>query len=156
MRHYLQVESQPKAQSRETEAINIEANYSKCFDDDGRLKRTGKHAKFMAVEIIELVILNKAKVQVPHQCSYAGTLWTATSHIITAVIGSGVLSLAWAVGQLGWVAGPVVMTLFAVVNLYTSNLLAQCYRAGDLVTGQRNYTYMDAVKANLGALQVFH
>lgn len=80
----------------------------------------------------------------------AGTFWTATSHIITAVIGSGVLSLAWAVAQLGWVAGPIVMLLFAIVNLYTSNLLALCYRTGDPITGQRNYTYMDAVKANLG------
>ncbi|KAK9287216.1 hypothetical protein L1049_015629 [Liquidambar formosana] len=122
VRHYLQVEVQPKA-NNETEAINPQSNYSKCFDDDGRLKRTG-------------------------------TFWTATSHIITAVIGSGVLSLAWAIGQLGWVAGPTVMILFAFVNLYTSNLLSQCYRHGDPVTGQRNYTYMDAVKANLGGRKV--
>lgn len=74
----------------------------------------------------------------------------ATAHIITAVIGSGVLSLAWAVAQLGWVAGPVVMFLFAVVNLYTSNLLTQCYRTGDSVTGHRNYTYMEAVNSILG------
>ncbi|CAL5399772.1 unnamed protein product [Camellia sinensis] len=123
IRHYLQVESQPKGHSSETEAINPLANYSKCFDDDGRLKRTG-------------------------------TFWTATSHIITAVIGSGVLSLAWAIAQLGWVAGPAVMILFAFVILYTSNLLSQCYRSGDPVTGPRNYTYMDAVKANLGGGKV--
>ncbi|KAH7852452.1 hypothetical protein Vadar_024969 [Vaccinium darrowii] len=98
-------------------------NYSKCFDDDGRLKRTG-------------------------------TFWTATSHIITAVIGSGVLSLAWAIAQLGWVAGPAVMILFAIVILYTSSLLSRCYRTGDPVTGTRNYTYMDAVKANLGGTKV--
>ncbi|KAK7813883.1 amino acid permease 2 [Quercus suber] len=97
-RHYLQVEVQPKTQA-ETEAINPVSNYSKCFDDDGRLKRTG-------------------------------TFWTATAHIITAVIGSGVLSLAWAIAQLGWVAGPAVLILFALVNIYTSNLLAHCYRAG--------------------------
>lgn len=80
----------------------------------------------------------------------AGTFWTATSHIITAVIGSGVLSLAWAIAQLGWVAGPTVLVLFAFVNLYTSNLLTECYRSGDPITGQRNYTYMEAVKAHLG------
>ncbi|CAN1289705.1 Amino acid permease 6, partial [Linum perenne] len=34
-----------------------------------------------------------------------GTWVTASAHIITAVIGSGVLSLAWAIAQLGWVAG---------------------------------------------------
>ncbi|MCI31144.1 amino acid permease 2-like, partial [Trifolium medium] len=54
-----------------------------------------------------------------------GTFWTATAHIITAVIGSGVLSLAWAIAQLGWAVGPVVMILFAGVNLYTSSLLTQ-------------------------------
>lgn len=83
-------------------------------------------------------------------CGVAGTFWMATAHIITAVIGSGVLSLAWAVAQLGWVAGPIVMFLFAVVNLYTSNLLTQCYRTGDSVNGHRNYTYMEAVKSILG------
>ncbi|KAF0895434.1 hypothetical protein E2562_012442 [Oryza meyeriana var. granulata] len=79
-----------------------------------------------------------------------GTVWTAASHIITAVIGSGVLSLAWAIAQLGWVVGPAVMLLFALVIYFTSNLLADCYRTGD----RRNYTYMDAVKANLGGAKV--
>ncbi|CAL1362509.1 unnamed protein product [Linum trigynum] len=79
-----------------------------------------------------------------------GTVWTASAHIITAVIGSGVLSLAWAMAQLGWIAGPVVMILFSFVTYYTSTLLASCYRTGDPVTGKRNYTYMDAVKSSLG------
>ncbi|XP_042422273.1 amino acid permease 4-like isoform X1 [Zingiber officinale] len=96
---------------------------SKCFDDDGRLKRTG-------------------------------TVWTASAHIITAVIGSGVLSLAWAIGQLGWVAGPAVMLLFSFVTYYTSALLGDCYRSGDPISGKRNYTYMDAVQANLNGFKV--
>ncbi|EEC81839.1 hypothetical protein OsI_25597 [Oryza sativa Indica Group] len=83
-----------------------------------------------------------------------GTAWTASAHIITAVIGSGVLSLAWAIAQLGWVAGPAVMLLFAFVIYYTSTLLAECYRSGDPCTGKRNYTYMDAVRANLGGAKV--
>ncbi|CAH9076329.1 unnamed protein product [Cuscuta europaea] len=83
-----------------------------------------------------------------------GTAWTASAHIITAVIGSGVLSLAWAVAQLGWVAGPTVMLLFSVVTYYTSVLLSDCYRSGDPVNGKRNYTYMDAVSSNLGGLHV--
>lgn len=82
----------------------------------------------------------------------SGTMWTASAHIITAVIGSGVLSLAWAIGQLGWVAGPTVMLLFSFVTYYTSSLLADCYRSGDEFTGKRNYTYMDAVNANLSRL----
>ncbi|KAK9162360.1 hypothetical protein Syun_003262 [Stephania yunnanensis] len=96
---------------------------SKCFDDDGRLKRTG-------------------------------TIWTASAHIITAVIGSGVLSLAWAIAQLGWIAGPVMMFLFSFVIYYTSALLTECYRSGDHLTGKRNYTYMDAVRSNLGGFKV--
>ncbi|CAL0325210.1 unnamed protein product [Lupinus luteus] len=96
---------------------------SKCYDDDGRLKRTG-------------------------------SVWTASSHIITAVIGSGVLSLAWAIGQLGWVAGPAVMILFSLVTFYTSTILADCYRAGDPNTGKRNYTYMEAVRSILGGVNV--
>ncbi|KAF3976211.1 hypothetical protein CMV_000570 [Castanea mollissima] len=94
-------------------------NGSKCFDDDGRLKRSG-------------------------------TFWTASAHIITAVIGSGVLSLAWAIAQLGWIAGPTVMFLFSFVSFYASSLLADCYRTGDPVSGKRNYTYMDAVRSILG------
>ncbi|OWM90111.1 hypothetical protein CDL15_Pgr006432 [Punica granatum] len=96
---------------------------SKCFDDDGHLKRTG-------------------------------TVWTASAHIITAVIGSGVLSLAWATAQLGWIAGPAMLFLFSFVTYYTSALLAACYRSGDPVNGKRNYTYMDAVSSNLGGFKV--
>ena len=84
----------------------------------------------------------------------AGTFWTASAHIITAVIGSGVLSLAWAIAQLGWVAGPAAMLLFAFVTYYTATLLAECYRTGDPETGKRNYTYMDAVRSNLGGAKV--
>ncbi|KAK4767221.1 hypothetical protein SAY86_014971 [Trapa natans] len=83
-----------------------------------------------------------------------GTVWTASAHIITAVIGSGVLSLAWATAQLGWIAGPAVLFLFSFVTYYTSAFLAACYRSGDPLTGKRNYTYMDAVKSNLGGFQV--
>lgn len=83
---------------------------------------------------------------------FAGTVWTASAHIITAVIGSGVLSLAWATAQLGWIAGPAVMFLFSFVTYYTSTLLSACYRSGDPATGKRNYTYTDAVRANLGKI----
>jgi len=79
----------------------------------------------------------------------AGTVWTATAHIVTAVIGSGVLALAWSVAQLGWVAGPLALAGFACVTYYTSTLLANAYRAPHPVTGDRNRTYMDAVRSYL-------
>uniref|UniRef100_A0A803N4B2 Amino acid transporter transmembrane domain-containing protein n=1 Tax=Chenopodium quinoa TaxID=63459 RepID=A0A803N4B2_CHEQI len=79
-----------------------------------------------------------------------GTEWTASAHIITTIIGSGVLSLGWAVAQLGWVGGIVTIFIFSSTMLYTANLLADCYRSPDPVTGKRNHTYMEAVRANLG------
>ena len=79
----------------------------------------------------------------------AGNWITASAHIVTAVIGSGVLSLAWAIAQMGWVAGPVVLFLFAVVTWYMSLLLADAYR-NPRDTGKRNYTYPGAVSAILG------
>ncbi|KAF7849715.1 hypothetical protein BT93_L0350 [Corymbia citriodora subsp. variegata] len=79
-----------------------------------------------------------------------GTVGTAIAHVITAVIESGVLSLAWATTQLGWIAGLAVLFLFSFITLYTSTLLADCYRTGDPVRGERNSTYRNAVGAILG------
>lgn len=77
-------------------------------------------------------------------------MWTASAHIITAVVGSGVLSLAWAIAQLGWVAGPIALMAFSVITWFTSILLADCYRASD---GTRNYTYKKVVRSYLGKIK---
>ncbi|KAJ7546809.1 hypothetical protein O6H91_08G055500 [Diphasiastrum complanatum] len=82
-----------------------------------------------------------------------GNLWTASAHVITAVIGSGILSLAWSIAQLGWIAGPSCLIFFAFVTYYASVLLTDCYRSPDPVYGKRNRTYMEAVRANLGPVQ---
>lgn len=81
---------------------------------------------------------------------FEGTVASASAHIITAVIGSGVLSLAWAMAQLGWIAGIAAILIFSLITLLTSSLLADSYRSPDPVTGRRNYNYMEAVKNNLG------
>ena len=75
---------------------------------------------------------------------------TASAHIVTAVIGSGVLSLAWALAQLGWIAGPIILLIFSIITLYTSLLLTDCYRFPDPVHGTRNHNYMKMVKNILG------
>ncbi|KAJ4700743.1 Amino acid permease [Melia azedarach] len=79
-----------------------------------------------------------------------GNVWTASVHILTTVIGSGILSLAWSTAQLGWIAGPIALLLLFLVSYFTSTLLSACYRSGDDNTGRRNYTYMDVVRSNLG------
>lgn len=82
----------------------------------------------------------------------SGTEWTAAAHVITAVIGSGVLSLAWSVAQLGWLAGPGMMLVFAAVTALQSALFADCYRSPDPEVGpHRNRTYANAVERNLGS-----
>ncbi|XP_027364755.1 amino acid permease 6-like [Abrus precatorius] len=82
-----------------------------------------------------------------------GTWVTASAHIVTAVIGSGVLSLAWAVSQLGWIAGPSILMVFSVITFFTSFLLTDCYRYPDPVHGMRNHNYMEMVKNILGGMQ---
>ncbi|XP_044502797.1 probable amino acid permease 7 isoform X2 [Mangifera indica] len=84
-----------------------------------------------------------------------GTLWSCTAHIITAVIGAGVLSLAWSTSQLGWIAGPVALFCFAFITYVSAFLLADCYRSPDPVKGIRNRTYMDAVRLNLGEIHTW-
>ncbi|XP_057440556.1 amino acid permease 8-like [Lotus japonicus] len=79
-----------------------------------------------------------------------GNAWTATTHIITVVIGAGVLSLAWALAQLGWIAGIASILIFSSISVFTYSLVADCYRFPDPVNGKRNYTYMQAVNAYLG------
>ncbi|KVH93348.1 Amino acid transporter, transmembrane [Cynara cardunculus var. scolymus] len=81
-----------------------------------------------------------------------GTLMSASAHIITTVVGSGVLSLSWCFAQLGWITGIVLLVAFAIITWFTCLLLADCYRSPDPVTGTRNYNYMQAVKANLGGV----
>lgn len=84
-----------------------------------------------------------------------GTLRSGVAHIITAVIGSGVLSLAWSTAQLGWIAGPVSLLCFAIVTYVSSFLLADCYRSPDPINGKRNRSYIDAVRLNLGKTQTW-
>ena len=85
-------------------------------------------------------------------CNIAGNVWTATTHIITVVVGAGVLALPWAMAQLGWIAGIASIIIFACISAFTYSLVADCYRYPDPVTGKRNYTYMQAVRSYLGIL----
>ncbi|XP_058213798.1 probable amino acid permease 7 [Rhododendron vialii] len=80
-----------------------------------------------------------------------GTIWTAVAHVITGIIGAGVLSLAWSTAQLGWIAGPLIMVVFAAITILSANLLCDCYRSPDPECGpDRNKSYMDAVQFYLG------
>ncbi|KAI4306271.1 hypothetical protein L6164_029564 [Bauhinia variegata] len=80
-----------------------------------------------------------------------GNVWSAVAHIITGVIGAGVLSLAWSIAQLGWIAGPLVLILFAITTLVSSFLVCDCYRYPDPEYGTiTNSSFINAVKLYLG------
>lgn len=67
------------------------------------------------------------------------------------MIGAGVLSLAWSVAQLGWIAGPLLMIIFAALTIVSTNLLCDCYRYPDPEDGpSRIRSYMEAVNLYLG------
>lgn len=80
-----------------------------------------------------------------------GNVWSAAAHIITGVIGAGVLSLAWSVAQLGWIAGPLSMMVFACITLFSVFLLSDFYRYPHPQHGSlRSSSYMQAVRLYLG------
>ncbi|KAF5781334.1 putative amino acid transporter, transmembrane domain-containing protein [Helianthus annuus] len=83
-----------------------------------------------------------------------GNIWTALAHIITAVVGSGVLSLSWSVAQLGWIAGPVSLVLFALVTYLNASLLTKFHHYSDHRNGVNvtNRSYLEAVRNILGDL----
>lgn len=105
------------------------------------------------VDSLQITEDNRGNLDDDGRPKRTGTAWTASAHIITAVIGSGVLSLGWAMAQLGWIAGTFTLLIFAFVTYYTSSLLTECYRTGDPVNGKRNYTYMESVRSNLDETQ---
>ncbi|XP_021905974.1 probable amino acid permease 7 [Carica papaya] len=111
----------------------------------------GCHSRF-CIPLVGLFHLPGSQFRIhPNQILHSSRqlLSSCIAHIITAVIGSGVLSLAWSTAQLGWIEGPVAILCFAIVIYVSSFLLADCYRSPDPVTGDRNYSYMQAVRVFL-------
>lgn len=104
-------------------------------------------ASFTAQSEVQLESFKSLVAPEPEAADHRhGTLWTASGHILTAIIGAGVLGLPNAISWLGWVAGPLCLTLFYLVTLLTSTLLANCHE----IKGVRFRRYPKAVLATLG------
>lgn len=71
----------------------------------------------------------------------------AASHILTAIIGAGVLGLPYAISWLGWPAGVALLLLFFGVTLVCSFMLADVFE----VDGRRHNEYGGAVRSIIGA-----
>ena len=70
-----------------------------------------------------------------------GTVFSGIMHVITAVIGAGVLTLPSAMAALGYLGGTVTIILAGLVTLYTTQLLADLY----VINGKRQRTYTQMV-----------
>ncbi|KAF5187765.1 Amino acid permease [Thalictrum thalictroides] len=77
------------------------------------------------------------------------------AHIITAVIGSGPLSLAWSTAQLGWIVALISMFCFSIVAYVSASFLSDCYRSPHPMSGTTSSSYIDAVRVNLGSKQTW-
>lgn len=84
--------------------------------------------------------------QVMHYLHHKGGWLLATAHIVTAIIGAGVLGLPYALSWLGWVGGILVLLLFYAITLWSSLMLAACQEHD----GMRHPTYRSAVLHILG------
>ncbi|KAK6250218.1 hypothetical protein SCA6_004223, partial [Theobroma cacao] len=60
--------------------------------------------------------------------------WYSAFHNVTAMVGAGVLGLPYAMSELGWGAGTVIMVLSWVITLYT---LWQMVEMHEMVPGKR-------------------
>ncbi|VFQ81059.1 unnamed protein product [Cuscuta campestris] len=108
--------------------------------EDTNKKRTGG--------AVSLLALTRRRIS-DAMAEKTGNEWSALAHIITAVIGSGVLSLAWSMSKLGWIAGPIKMLCFAAVTLTSALLLSNCHRPSDSDLHTHG-SYLDAVRSVLG------
>lgn len=75
-----------------------------------------------------------------------GTVFSGVMHVITAVIGAGVLTLPSAMAALGYVGGTLTVVLAGLVTLYTAQLLADLY----IINGKRQRTYTQMVLTCFG------
>jgi amino acid permease len=76
----------------------------------------------------------------------SGNIWTAVGHIVTAVIGSGVLGLPYAMAGMGWILGAICFIIFAWITLFTAQLLADLY----IIDGKRMRTFTQMVQYTMG------
>ncbi|WIA38321.1 hypothetical protein OEZ86_001658 [Tetradesmus obliquus] len=72
---------------------------------------------------------------------------TAAGHLITAIIGAGVLGLPASLAWLGWVGGIVSLVFFFAVSLWAALMLTDVY----MVNGRRHTRYKYAVYWIMGA-----
>ena len=79
--------------------------------------------------------------------------WETAASLAKAIMGAGSFALPWAFSNMGYVAGPIFMTLLMVLSVYSLNILVQCSRAGvpsQQQQQQQNHSYVEVARASFG------
>ena len=80
---------------------------------------------------VDLCCMAFSFVQCTSQCDmchkHAGSLVTTALHVFSIMVGPGVLALPSAASWLGWVFGPILLTLFYLICLLVSSMLVSVY-----------------------------
>ncbi|KAL1539274.1 Lysine histidine transporter 1 [Salvia divinorum] len=76
----------------------------------------------------------KIEAWLPITSSRTAKWWYSTFHNVTAMVGAGVLSLPYAMSNMGWGPGIVIMVLSWIITLYT---LWQMVEMHEMVPGKR-------------------
>ena len=95
-------------------------------------------------DLIE-VMDKKADAETSHHRKEGGiSEWEAGVSLAKAIMGAGSFALPWAFSKMGYVAGPIFMTLLMVLSVYSLQVLIQCSRAS------QQTSYVEVARATFG------
>ncbi|KAK3410297.1 hypothetical protein EUGRSUZ_J02298 [Eucalyptus grandis] len=111
----------------------------KCYDWQARLQISHCYFGSKMLLLSCLVILVSAKQKeiddwLPITSSRKAKWWYSAFHNVTAMVGAGVLSLPYAMSELGWGPGVAVLVLSRIITLYT---LWQMVEMHEMIPGRR-------------------
>ncbi len=105
-------------------------------DDSARPNRGAMSAVGSAIYSDPMKAEVVAQPQSQQQLGHSSWV-TAAFHLVTVIIGAGVLSLPSSFALLGWILGPLLLLLFGVVGLFCAFLMTEVYE----VDGRKHVTY---------------
>jgi proton-coupled amino acid transporter len=80
--------------------------------------------------------------------------WEAAASLAKAIMGAGSFALPWAFSNMGFIAGPIFMTVLMIFSVNSLDMLVKCSRAVRCSTND-NHSYVDVSRAILGKFGAF-
>ena len=76
--------------------------------------------------------------------------WEAGVSLAKAIMGAGSFALPWSFSKMGYLAGPLVLTVFLVLSVHSIGLLVECARWLRTSNANRSNSYVDVARATFG------